>query len=150
MNRMDWPSPYFILSSIHRAEPLHSRCVSKVVWIIGHAEVVGTSSSVAVPASSSPSFIHQLCSSDIWAAGFPSPCVDHSTIPRTRRTCYSLFSSLSLRSTGTRQTISSIPSIPPSQHLNVGERACVDSILCGCTPLWPVQSSSWRETMKMV
>ena len=80
MNRMDWPSPCLILSSIHRAKPLHSWLVCNVVWIIWNAEVVGTSSSVAVPASSSPSCIHQLSSSDIWTAGFSPPCVDHSTI----------------------------------------------------------------------
>ena len=107
-------SPWFVLSSIHWAEPLHSRCVCKVVWIIGHAEVVGTSSHVAIPASSSPSCIHQFSSSDIWAAGFSPPYVDHPTIPWARGTCYSLLSSLSLRSAGTRHPISPIPSIPSS------------------------------------
>ena len=145
MNSLEWSypwSPCLILSSIHIAGSLHSRLVCKVVWIIWHAEVVGTSSSVPPPASSSPSCIHQISSSDIWAAGFSPPCVHHPTVPWTRRTCYSLLSFLSLRPTRTRQTISPIPSISPSQHLNMREGAGVDSIPCGCAPRWPVPSSS--------
>ena len=64
---------------------------------------------------------------------------------------HSLLSLLSLWSAGTRHPIPSIPSIPPSQHLNVGEGACVitpHSIPHRCTPLGPVQSSSWREKWK--
>ena len=147
-NSFEWCSPCFILSSIHIAPPLHSRLVCKVVWIIGHAEVVGTSSSVAKPASSSPSCIHQLSSIDIWAASFSPPCVDHPSIPWARWTCCSLLSSLSLRPTRTRQPISPIPSISPSQYLNIRKGACIYSILCGCTPLFPVQSFNWRRTMK--
>ena len=135
VNSCEWFMVCQILSSIHRAKPLHSRLVCKVVWIIRHAEVVGTSSSASKPASSSPSCIHQLCSSDIWAAGFSPPCVDYPTIPWARWTCYPLLSPLSLRSTRTRHTISPIPSIPPSQHLNVGKGTCVDIIPCGCTSL---------------
>ena len=120
---------------------LHSRLVCKVVWIIEHAEVVGTSSSVAPPASSSPSCIHQLSSSDIWAAVFSPLRIDHPSISCTRRTCYSLLSPPSLRPTRTRQTVSSIPSIPLLQHLNVGEGACIDIIPCRCIPLWSVQNS---------
>ena len=143
MNSSKWSlCPWLILSSIHRAVTLHSRLEFKVVWITGHAEIVGTSSNVAKPASSSPSCIHKLSSSGIWAGHFPPPCVDHPTILWTGRTCYSLLSPLSLWPTRTRHPISPIPSIPPSQHLNVREGACVDTISCGCTPMWPVQSSS--------
>ena len=140
-----------VLHSIHIAVTLNSRLIAEVVWIIRHAEVVGCSSPMRVIRSTSPPCIHQLSSWDIWTASFPPPCVDYSTTPwasRTLRAGYSSHPSLSLWPTGTRHPISSIPSISPSQYLNVGKGTIVEtahSVPCGCTPLWPVQSSSWKE-----
>ena len=149
LNSWEWSSwLWLILSSIHRAPPLHPRLVCKVVWIIGHAEVVSTSSSVAPPASSSPSCIHELCSSDIWAAGFSPPYVDYPSIPWARWTCYSLISPLSSRSMRTRHTISPIlPSLPRSTSMYGRELVLtpflVGALLCGLC--WAsAEEEQWR------
>ena len=143
-NSSQWCSSCFVLCSIHIVPALNSRLVAEIVWIIRHAEVVDCSSLISIPWSTSPSCIHQCGACDIWTAIFPPPCVDHSSIPWSRRTCYPLVSSLSLWSTGTRHPISSISSISSSQHLNVGEGACVHTVpstLSSSTPLGPVQGS---------
>jgi len=150
MNSWEWSSHCPILNSIHIVVPLNSRLVAEIVWIIRHAEVVCCSSLLLKVWSTSPPCIYQCGARDTWAAVFSPPCVHHPTIPWTRGTCYSLLSFLSLRTTGTSYTISSIPSISPSQYLNVRERACVDIISCGCTPLWPVLSSSWKQNRMTV
>ena len=146
VNSSKWCSSCLILCSIHIVAPLNSRCVAEIVWIIRHAEVVGCTSLMWRVCSTSPSCIHKCGTWDTWTTTFPPSCVDHSSIPWSRRTCYSLVSPLSLRSTGTRHPISPISSISSSQHLNVGEGACVHTVLSTLsvsTPLGPVQSSSY-------
>ena len=64
--------------------------------------VIGCSSFMLPPCSTDPPCVHQCDAWDTWTATFPPTCVDSSTIPWPRGTCYSLVTVLFLRSTGTR------------------------------------------------
>ena len=78
---------------------------------------------------------------------FSPSCVNHSSTPWSRRTCYSLVFLLPLRFMGTRDSISSISSISSSKDLDVGEGICVHTVsssLSVSTPLGPVQSTSYK------
>ena len=122
MHRVKGPvtPPSVILCSIQVAGIIVSRLITQILWVIRHAQVIGTSSTVAVPASSSSSFVDQFSSWCRWA-GCPSPPgVDHSTTTGTRRTLWTwwpLVSYFSVFPISARQSITTVSTL---QQFNSG------------------------------
>ena len=125
---------------------LYSRCIARVLWVVWHAEIVGSPSFVTPLASSSSSTVDQLCSVHTRASGPPPACIYYSTVSWwTLWTRIPLLSSLSFHPSLSVFTVppcwswQSITTITTPQDVEIGCRiiAVFSSFSMPCLPqLW--------------
>ena len=138
---------HYVVDTLFHTMSLHPwlEChVIRIVRVLWHAQVIGSSSLLVVEATTSSSFIDQFSSWCVWA-GCPSPPgVDHSTTAGTRRTWWTLnartttlarLSILAISACSSRGTSQSITTVSTFQQFNGGAGVSILISTCCVTKL---------------